>query len=46
METTNFLEKEIQIAGIRFRHNANQVRFESYPKRLIYKGHEYALVET
>jgi hypothetical protein len=46
MEATILKEKEIQIAGVRFRHDSNQVRFESYPKRLIYKGHEYTLVET
>lgn len=37
---------EIQIASIRFRHNADKVRFESYPKRLIYKGREYILAEA
>lgn len=46
MPTTLFAEKEIQIASVRFRHDASEVRFESYPKRLIYKGREYLLVET
>lgn len=38
--------QEIQIAAVRFRHNAEQVRFESYPKRLVYKGREYVLAEA
>jgi len=46
MATTTLAEKEIQIASIRFRHQAGRVRFASYPKRLIYKGREYVLVET
>ncbi len=46
METSTFLEKEIKITSVRFRHDANQIRFESYPRRLIYKGHEYELIET
>ncbi|HEY5442305.1 MAG TPA: hypothetical protein VIJ68_02095 [Candidatus Saccharimonadales bacterium] len=44
--TTTLAEKEIQIVGVRFRHEAEQVRFESYPKRLIYKGREYTLAEA
>lgn len=40
------LTQEIQIASVRFRHNGDQVRFESYPKRLIYKGREYVLAEA
>jgi hypothetical protein len=47
MTTTTLLaEKDIQIVGVRFRHNADQVRFESFPKRLVYKGREYSLVEV
>lgn len=38
--------QEIQIASVRFRHNAGQIRFESYPKRLVYKGREYILAEA
>jgi len=44
--TTLLTENEIQIVGVRFRHDDDQVRFESYPKRLIYKGREYALAEA
>lgn len=40
------LTQEIQIASIRFRHNAEQVKFESYPKRIVYKGRTYVLTEA
>jgi len=43
---TNAIENDIQIVGVRFRHDAEQVRFESYPRRLVYKGREYSLVEA
>lgn len=46
MQTSTFAEKEIQIAGVRFRHNDDTIRFESYPRRLIYKGREYILSEA
>ena len=44
METT--FSQDIQVASVRFQHEADQVRFESYPRRLIYKGREYVLNET
>jgi hypothetical protein len=46
MRNTISAETEIQIVGVRFRHSGDQVRFESYPRRLIYKGREYSLVEA
>ncbi len=46
MTNSMTIENEIQIVGVRFRHNAEQVRFESYPRRLVYKGREYTLVEA
>jgi len=45
METT-FTEQGVQIAGVRFQHNAEQIRFESFPRRLIYRGREYILAES
>lgn len=36
-------ESEIQIASVRFCHESNEVRFESYPRRIIYRGREYIL---
>ncbi|HWB38772.1 MAG TPA: hypothetical protein VG604_00850 [Candidatus Saccharimonadales bacterium] len=47
MNTTNtIVASEIQIASIRFSHEADQVKFESFPKRLIFKGREYVLAEA
>lgn len=47
MTTNTFAaENEIQIVGYRFARDAEQVRFESYPRRLVYKGREYTLVEA
>jgi hypothetical protein len=40
------IENGVEIIGVRFRHDAEQVRFESYPRRLVYKGREYTLVEA
>lgn len=42
----NVIENEIQIVGVRFSHEAEQVRFESFPRRLVYRGREYTLVEA
>jgi hypothetical protein len=46
MTNIHWAEQEIQVASVRFRHNGEQLRFENYPRRLIYKGREYTLVET
>jgi len=44
--TTLLAEKDLQIIGVRFQHAADRIRFESYPKRLTYKGREYILAEA
>ena len=36
-------EQEIQISSVRFAHNSNELRFESYPRRITYRGREYVL---
>jgi hypothetical protein len=46
METIQFLAKDVTITSVRFAHDAEQVRFESFPKRLMYKGREYVLSEA
>jgi hypothetical protein len=46
METVNFKSQEIQITSVYFRQNPTQLRFESFPRRLTYKGREYILAET
>ena len=43
MKTSILDEKDVQIASVRFRHESNEVRFESYPRRIIYRGREYVL---
>jgi hypothetical protein len=45
-EMTNSIENEIQVVGVRFQHESDRVRFESFPRRLVYKGREYQLVEA
>lgn len=46
MKPTTFSATDIQIASVRFSHGADNVRFESFPRRLIYKGREYILAEN
>jgi hypothetical protein len=46
METIAFNSKEIEIASVYFSHEGEQVKFESYPRRFIYKGREYVLAEA
>ncbi len=43
MNTIAFNEQEIQISSVRFYHDSNEVRFESYPRRITYRGREYVL---
>lgn len=42
METT-FTERDIQVTSIYF--SPNRLRFESFPRKLVYKGREYELIE-
>ena len=46
METTTFGTRDIQVTSVYFRNNPAEVRFESYPRRLVYKGREYSLLES
>jgi hypothetical protein len=46
METISFNQKEVEIASVSFSHNGSSLRFESYPRRLVYKGREYLLAEA
>lgn len=46
MGTTFAADKNVEITSVRFRHDGNRVRFESYPRRLVYKGREYVLAEA
>lgn len=44
MATPIFTEKDIQITSVIF--SPNQLRFESFPRKLVYKGREYILAEA
>jgi len=46
MNTITLNATEIQIASVRFSRDAEQIRFESFPRRLMYKGREYVLAEV
>ncbi len=35
--------KEIQITAVQFSKNSPKLRFESYPRRIVYGGREYVL---
>ncbi len=43
MKTSIFNENEIQISSVKFCHDGNELRFESYPRRIVYRGREYVL---
>ena len=43
MKTATLNEQEIQISSVRFSHNSSELRFESYPRRIVYRGREYTL---
>lgn len=43
MKNSILNENDVQISSVRFRHDGNEIRFESYPRRIIYRGREYVL---
>jgi hypothetical protein len=38
-----FNEQDVQISSVRFSHEGSEVRFESYPRRIVFRGREYVL---
>ena len=46
MATATFDTRDIQVTSVFFRHEGGEVRFESFPKRLVYKGREYILSDN
>lgn len=44
--TTTIDTKEIEITSVFLSKNYDQVRFQSFPKRLVYKGREYVLADA
>jgi hypothetical protein len=43
MKTSTFDEKDVEIASVLFCKDGNEIRFESYPRRILYRGREYIL---
>ena len=43
MALATFDTRDIEVTSVFFRHEGNEIRFESFPKRLLYKGREYIL---
>jgi|GEM_PF-1541337 len=41
--TSTVNDNDIQITSVRFQHDSNGVRFESYPRRIVFRGREYIL---
>lgn len=46
MATITFNNKDIQVTSIAFSKDAPGIRFESYPRRIVYGGREYILSEA
>lgn len=46
METIAFNRNDVEVKSVFFSNNDNQMRFESYPRKLVFKGREYQLVES
>jgi hypothetical protein len=45
MSLATFDTRDLQVTSVFFRQEGNEVRFESFPKKLVYKGREYTLAE-
>ncbi len=43
MEIPTFGTQDVQITSVLFANNPAQRRFESYPRRIVYRGREYTL---
>lgn len=37
--------RDIKIIAVKFSKNSNQVHFQNVPMKIVFEGHEYALVE-
>jgi hypothetical protein len=46
MSTITFDRSDVQITALKFSKNSPQIRFESYPRRIVYGGREYILSEA
>ncbi|HSX46208.1 MAG TPA: hypothetical protein VLG27_04390 [Candidatus Saccharimonadia bacterium] len=45
MATATFNGQDIEITSVYLRKDGDQIRFESFPRRLVYKGREYILAD-
>lgn len=45
MSLATFDTRDVQISAVKFYKNSPQLRFESYPRRLVYGGREYILAD-
>lgn len=43
MEIPTLATQDVQITSVFFDNNPAQRRFESYPRRIVYRGREYTL---
>jgi hypothetical protein len=46
MAIATFDTRDVLITSVFFRQDASEHRFESYPKKLVYKGREYILADA
>jgi hypothetical protein len=46
MKTIEFNPTEIEITSVYFSNNRDRLRFQSYPRRLVYRGREYILADA
>lgn len=45
MAIATFDTRDVQVTSVFFQHEGSEVRFASFPKKLVYKGREYVLRE-
>lgn len=45
MAIATFDTRDVQITAVQFSKNSPQIRFESFPRRIVFGGREYTLVE-
>jgi len=46
MAIATFDTRDVQITSVSFRADSAERRFESFPRRLVYRGREYILAEA
>jgi len=46
MDNVTFDVHEIQINSLSFQYQGDNLRFESYPRKITYKGRQYVLAEA